>query len=72
MTSNVEPGVELGPVSLTLLGADSAVQRSKATTPLWTSQTAALDLIRLPARGESCNRRNWLASLISRLLCVPG
>jgi hypothetical protein len=40
-----------------LLGADGAVQRSKATTPS-PSQAAVPEPIRLLASGESFNRRN--------------
>jgi hypothetical protein len=56
-------------VSLALLGADSGVQRSKATTPPSPGQAAAPESIRFLAGGESRNRRNWLPRLFAASVC---
>jgi hypothetical protein len=70
--------VELGLGCLALRRADSGVQRSKATTPLAARRRGgtysllpdgAAEPTPLLVRGESCIRRNWLASL-HRGLCL--
>ena len=68
MSSHVEPGGELGRLPEPRLGADGAVQRSKATTPSPPS-TAAAEPIPLRASTESYNHRIRLASLL-RAFCL--
>jgi hypothetical protein len=70
LTSNVEPGVELGPVSPDPAGSrqcHSAVQGDHP--PLRLDKAAAGEPIWLLAGGESSNRRNRLTSLFGAYVC---